>query len=86
LNESRDIAALYTHFEEDGRIRACKSWDKYYIKSFIRYIKPIILKSLKGNSIMLSKKFLYGIGIGFLCSKLYPNVKNKFKPVSKKNH
>ena len=33
---------------------------------------------------MLNKKFLYGIGIGFLGSKLYPNVKNNFKPIARK--
>lgn len=31
---------------------------------------------------MLNKKFLYGVGIGILSSKLYPNVKNSIKPIA----
>jgi polyhydroxyalkanoate synthesis regulator phasin len=31
---------------------------------------------------MLNKKFVYGLGIGLLGSKLYPNVKNNIKPIT----
>lgn len=33
---------------------------------------------------MLNKKFLYGLGIGLLGSKLYPSVKKNIKPIARK--
>ncbi|MBC2581317.1 hypothetical protein [Clostridium sp. DJ247] len=33
---------------------------------------------------MINKRFLYGVGLGLLGSKLYPKVKKNIKPVTRK--